>query len=68
MINLYKSDVVIYTASEVSEILGVSLTQVSRLCASLDAPKLGKFYLINEELLDALKERRGKRGRPKKEV
>ena len=65
MINLYKSDVVIYTASEVSEILGVSLTQVSRLCASLNAPKLGKFYLINEELLDALKERRGKRGRPK---
>lgn len=65
MIKLYKSDVVIYTASEVSEILGVSQTQVSRLCASLNAPKLGKFYLINEELLEALKERRGKRGRPK---
>lgn len=66
VIRLYGTDIRIFTPAEAKEILGCSATQVSRLCASLGAPQLGKFYLINDELLDAMKERRGKRGRPRK--
>lgn len=65
MIRLYKSDTVLYPASEVAEMLGCSVAQVSRICQKLDAPKFGKFYLINEELLDDLKARNTKVGRPK---
>lgn len=65
MIKLYNTETIIYTVSEAREILGCSATQVSRLCAALGAPRLGKFYLINDELLDAMKARKGKRGRPK---
>lgn len=67
MFYLYGTDITIYTQEDAREILGVSATQVSRLCASLGAPKLGKFYVINKELLDAMRERSGKRGRPRKE-
>lgn len=66
MIKLYHTDTVIYTASEVAEILGVSAVQVSRLCAKYDAPRLGKFFLINEELLEDLKNRNTSTGRPRK--
>ncbi len=65
MITLYETDIKIYTPAEAREILGCSATQVSRLCATLGAPQLGKFYLINDELLEAMKDRKGKRGRPK---
>ena len=64
MVKLYKTDITIYTPEDARNILGVSSTQVSRLCASLGAPQLGKFYLINDELLEAMKARKGKRGRP----
>lgn len=66
MIRLYHSDTVLYTASETADILGVSVVQVSRLCAKYNAPRLGKFYLINEELLQELKDRNTEVGRPKK--
>lgn len=65
MLKLYGTDISIYTPEEARSILGVSATQVSRLCASLGAPQLGRFYLINDELLEAMKDRKGKRGRPK---
>lgn len=65
MIELYKSSTVLYQASEVAGMLGCSIAQVSRLCQKMDAPKLGKFYLINEELLADLKARNTKVGRPK---
>ena len=61
MVKLYGTDITIYTPEDARNILGVSATQVSRLCASLGAPQLGKFYLINDELLAAMKERKGKR-------
>ncbi len=50
MVKLYGTDITIYTPEDARNILGVSATQVSRLCASLGAPQLGKFYLINDEL------------------
>lgn len=68
MVKLYGTDITIYTPEDARNILGVSATQVSRLCASLGAPQLGKFYLINDELLAAMKERKGKRGRPKEKT
>lgn len=66
MIKLYKSDEVIYTASEVAEILNVCPQMVSFLCNKFKAPKLGRFFLINEQLLTEMKKPRSK-GRPKKE-
>ena len=65
MINLYTSTEVIYTASEVAKILDVCPQMVTSLCYKFNAPKLGRFFLINEQLLEDMKKPR-KRGRPKK--
>lgn len=65
MIKLYNTETIIYTVSEASEMLGCSPTHVSRLCAKLGAPRFGKFFIINAELLDAMGKRNTKAGRPK---
>lgn len=64
MITLYKSDVHIYLTSEVAQILGCEEESVSRLCKKFNAPKLGRYYVINDELLEDLRSRNTKRGRP----
>lgn len=65
MITLYKTDIKLYTSSEAAEILGFTTQQIAYHCNRLNAPRIGKFFLINDELLDELKHR-NKQGRPKK--
>lgn len=66
MFTLYGTDIKIYTSKEASEILGFSVQQIAYHCNKLNVPKIGKFFLINDELIETLKHRKGK-GRPKKE-
>lgn len=44
--------------------LGLSQAQVCRMLDSMDAPKIGSVYVIDDALFDKLKQRPG-RGRPK---
>lgn len=64
MITLYKSNVHLYQISEVAQILGCEEESVSRLCKKFNAPKFGRYYVINDELLEDLQNRNTKRGRP----
>lgn len=65
MVKLYKDTTVIYTANEVASMLNITNTMLSLLLAKMDVPKLGRFYLINDKVIEDLKNRPG-RGRPKK--
>lgn len=66
MITLYKDDTKLYTSSEVAEMLGLTNTALSIALAKMGVPRLGRFYLINDKVIEDLKNRKG-RGRPKKE-
>jgi excisionase family DNA binding protein len=59
----------LYTTSQAADILGVSLRRVQALIkrGQLQAERVGKFYLISKEDLDAFIEaRRTNAGRPRR--
>ncbi len=55
----------IWTATQAAEELGVTPTWVGVALKKMGKEKAGGVYLIDEETMEYLRSRKGKRGRPK---
>lgn len=55
----------IWTATQAAEELGVTPTWIGVALKKLGKEKAGGIYLIDEETMEYLRSRKGKRGRPK---
>jgi len=54
-----------YSTAEAAEVLGVTPANVSMMCSRYEVPKFGSQYVIDEDTLEFLRSRKGKKGRPK---
>ena len=50
------------TATQVAEELGLNRCSVVQMLKRINAPKLGTQYIIDDDLFEYIKSRRGKRG------
>lgn len=50
------------TVTQVAEELGLNRCSVAQMLKRINAPKLGTQYIIDDELFEYIKSRRGKQG------